>query len=257
MTAQCVTLWIGDELGALERACLRSLIRQGHGIALYSYRRPDGVPDGVEIRDAGSILPESKAFTGRNGSVAAFSDWFRYELLDRGLGTWVDTDVYLLKPLDSHRTFLFGEESAGILNNAILRLPSESPMISLLLEPFRKAGIPRGLSWRQRLPLLVRKFAKGQMDLRRLPWGSTGPLALTAVARRCGVMADALPSDVFFPVHWRRANWIVDPAVTLDELTSDRTVAIHLWNECIKDLKTRPAPEGSFLRRLQDEGREG
>lgn len=256
MTAHCVTLWIGDELGAVERACLQSVMRQGHHVALYAYRCPEGIPEGVDLRDAGTILPERKVFTGRNGSFAAFSDWFRYELLARGLGTWVDTDVYLLKPLDTGRTHLFGEESPGILNNAILRLPADSPMITLLLEPFREAEIPRGLTWRQRLPLLVHRLLSGHVDLRRLPWGSTGPLALTAIARQFGLMGEALPSDMFFPVHWHRADWLANPAVKLEQVASDRTVAIHLWNECIKHLKAKPAPEGSFLKRLQDEGRE-
>ena len=255
MTVDCVTLWIGDELGPVERACLRSVMRQGHSLALYSYGKPGGVPDGVEMRDAGMILPQTQVFTSRNGSFAAFSDWFRYELLARGLGTWVDTDVYLLKPLDSDRPYLFGEESPGILNNAILRLPPGSPAIPLLLEPFTKGAIPRGLRWRQRLPLRARSILQGRIDLRRLPWGSTGPLAVTAIAREFGLMGEALPSEIFFPVHWRRAEWLVDPTLNLEQMTTGRTVAIHLWNNCIKELKAKAAPEGSFLKRLQDEGR--
>src|SRR5690349_7920416 len=38
--ADCVTLWIGESLGAVERACLRSVLRQGHSLALYCYDRP-------------------------------------------------------------------------------------------------------------------------------------------------------------------------------------------------------------------------
>ena len=33
------------------------------------------------------------------------------------------------------------------------------------------------------------------------------------------------------------------------------TVAIHLWNECIKGFKNEPAPDGSFLSRLKREGK--
>jgi hypothetical protein len=32
-------------------------------------------------------------------------------------------------------------------------------------------------------------------------------------------------------------------------------VAVHLWNECIKGFKGDPAEQGSFLGRLQEEGR--
>jgi hypothetical protein len=36
-------------------------------------------------------------------------------------------------------------------------------------------------------------------------------------------------------------------------MVTERTVAVHLWNECIRAFKDRLAPEGSFLHRLQQE----
>lgn len=255
MTADCVTLWIGEAIGPVERACLRSALRLGHEVALYCYERPEGIPEGVEVRDANAILSERNVFTARNGSLAVFSDWFRYELQRRGLGTWIDTDVYLLRPLDMKVPYLFGEEEPGLINNAILRLPARSPMIRLLLEPFEKRSIPRGLSWRQRLPLHARQIVRRRTDLSRLPWGSTGPLALTALARLERVSAQALPREVFYPVAWREAAWIVDPSVRLEDKVANVTVAVHLWNECIRGFKNAPAPEGSFLKRLHEEGR--
>ena len=89
----CVTLWIGEGFGAVERACLRSVLRQGHRLTLYCYSEPIGIPDDVELQDASAVLPESSIVRHRGGSVAPFSDWFRYELLKRGLGTWIDTDM--------------------------------------------------------------------------------------------------------------------------------------------------------------------
>src|SRR4029079_12546124 len=87
---QCVTLWVGEGFGAVERACLRSVVRQGHRLTLYCYREPIGIPDGVELQDASQVLPATAVMRHRRGSVAPFSDWFRYELLKRGLGTWID-----------------------------------------------------------------------------------------------------------------------------------------------------------------------
>jgi len=255
VTADCVTLWIGERMGAVERACLRSVMRQGHGVALYCYRTPHGVPAGVELRNAGEIVPESRVFTGRNGSFAAFSDWFRYELLKRGLGTWVDTDMYLLHPLEMRTPYLFGEESPGIINNAVLRLPADSPMLPPLLAPFKKGRVPSGLTWRQRLPLHMQQIFRGRPDLSGLPWGSTGPLAISALAREFNLASQALPSDVFYPASWRAPDWIRDPSVMLEEIITERTVGIHLWNECIKGYKDAAAPKGSFLDRLQREGR--
>ena len=250
----CVSLWIGESLGAVERACLRSVLKQGHRLSLYSYGFVAGVPEGVVVEDAGEIIPEAEVFRHDAGSVGHFSDWFRYELQSRGLGTWIDTDVYLLRPLDEESPYLFGEQAPGVVNNAVLRLPQDSPLLPELLHPFRERVTPAWLPLRIRMSAKLRELARGNADLARLPWGSTGPQALTALARRYSLMSKALAPDVFYPVPWERADWILDPRIGLQQVVSERTVAVHLWNECIRAFKDKPAPEGSFLHRIQREG---
>lgn len=253
MPADCVTLWIGNSLGPLERACLRSVDRCGHRITLYCYSEPEGVPDGVELRDAGDILPESEIVRHCNGSVAPFSDWFRYELMKRGLGTWIDTDLYLLGQLDEGRPYLFGEERPGVINNAVLRLPADSPLLDELLLPFAGNRAP-WLSVRHRAMLRLRKLFGGGIDVGALPWGTTGPAALTAAAGKFKLSSHALPPAVFYPARWEQAAWILDPAIKLEDMVTRDTVGVHLWNECIRQVKNEPAPKGSFLARLQREG---
>ena len=119
-------LWIGDALGTVERACLRSAMRQAHAVTLYRYDPPQGVPDGVTIADAAHVVPRDRIVRYPNGSVALFSNLFRYEVQRQGLGTWIDTDLYLLQPLDFTQPYLFGYETPGMLNNAVLRLPADS-----------------------------------------------------------------------------------------------------------------------------------
>lgn len=256
MTAGCVTFWVGGALGPLERACLKSVLRQGHSHALYCYRTPDGTPDGIELRDASEIVPQNRIFAHRNGSVAPFADWFRYELQRRDVGTWIDTDVYLLQPLDNQRPYLFGKEEPGLINNAIFRVPPASPLLAELLKIFERRSVPDWLPWGAYLAARARALISGQVDLSRLPFGATGPDALTAIAKRIGLESEALPSEVFNPVAWWDAAWIRDPTIRLESVISERTVAIHLWNECIKQFKDQPAMEGSFLARLQEEARE-
>ncbi|MES2120706.1 MAG: hypothetical protein V4513_09045 [Pseudomonadota bacterium] len=248
-----MTLWIGDRLGPVERACLKSVMRQGHRLTLYCYRQPIGIPDGVRVQDASSILPENAVVRHRRGSVAPFSDWFRYELLRCGLGTWVDTDMYLLRPLNEGQEYLFGEERPGVINNAVLRLPANSPVIDQLLAPFHGA-VPSWLPARQRLVWKLRNWAAGGIDLGAMPWGTTGPAALTAAAQNYGLSALALPPAAFYPVPWQRAEWILDPSLELEQMVSPDTIGIHLWNECIREIKGRPPPERSFLQRLWTEG---
>ena len=250
---QCVTLWIGERLGAVERACMRSVLRQDHRVALYCYRPPMGIPDGVEVRDASDVLPEAKVFRTHRGSVAAFSDWFRYELQRAGAGTWVDTDMYLLRPIDETRPYLFGEEASGVLNNAVLRLPTGSPMLAPLLSPFAGEK-PYWLVPRRKAIAEVRERLLGPPSISSMPWGTTGPAALTAVARDQGLIAEAQPQEVFYPMPWTRADWILDPETKLQDVATDGTVGVHLWNEMIKRYKSKPARPGSFLAQLQREG---
>ena len=246
---ECATLWIGETVGPVERACMRSVLRQGHHLALYCYRVPSGIPPGVQLADASAILPPASVFRHRSGSIAPFSDWFRYELQKRGLGTWVDTDMYLLRPLDESGAYLFGEERPGIINNAVLRLPPDSPIIGELLKLFRPAGAqPRALLSE------LRDRLSGRMNIRAGRWGTTGRVALTAAVNKFALASHALPASAFYPVPWQRADWIIDRQIHLEDLLGESTIGVHLWNQLIKGIKNRPAPEGSFLARLQTEG---
>lgn len=254
MVANCVTFWIGETLGPIERACLKSVVRTGHRLALYCFDEPAGVPDGVELRDAGAILSKEQLADQAGGSVGLFSDWFRYELLRRSLGTWIDTDIYVVSQIDGDKAYLFGEQAPGTLNGAVLRLPADSPLLPRLLHSFEEMTTPHWLKWRFYIPSRLRELVTGQADLARLPWGSIGPHALTALAKEHGVYGFAEPIERFYPIPWQGADWILDPAIALESIVTPGTVAVHLWNECIRSFKDRPAPEGSFLHRLQREG---
>ena len=254
LSVNCATLWVGERLGRIERACLRSVQRQGHNLTLYCYRRPAGVPEGIELRDAADVLPEERVVRHRTGSVALFSNLFRYELQRRALGTWLDCDAYLIAPLDGCTPYLFGEYEPGEINSGVLRLPSESPMLAGLIEPFFERNVPDWLPWRARLAAKWRLRASGRTGIERMPWGYLGPRALTEMARRHRLDHLALRAEVLYPVRWQDADWILRPDVDLNSVITNETISVHLWNERIKHFKEEPAPAGSFLARLQEEG---
>ena len=233
---------------------MRSVLRQGHPLALYCYARPRGVPEGVRVEEAAEILPQELVLRHQRGSVALFSDWFRYELQRRTLGTWIDTDVYLVAPIEIADPYVLAEYEMDKINGAVLRLPPDSPMLPALLEPFESRTTPDWLPWYWKYPARARELLAGKADLSRMPWGSVGTYAVTALAHRFGVASQAQPPEVFHPAAWRDAHWIADPERRVEEFVTAKTIGIHLWNECIKDIKNTPAPDGSFLRRLQREG---
>ena len=251
---RCATLWIGPRLGLLERACLRSVLRQGHRLTLYCYKPPEGVPEGLEMADAAAILPADRIVRHHGGSPSLFSNLFRYELQRRGLGTWIDSDVYLLAPIDGGSDYLLGYEAPGVINGAVLRLPPDSPMLPPLIALFDEREVPPWLPWRARLAARLRLALTGRSGLADMPWGSAGPRALSWLAPHLGLADRALPREVLYPVPWQQAEWILDPAAALADKVAPQTIAIHLWNDRIKHLKDRPAPPGSFLARLQEEG---
>jgi hypothetical protein len=238
----------------VERACLKSVLRQGHRLALYCYAQPAGVPAGVELRDAAEILPENRIIRHKSGSVALFANWFRYELQRRRLGTWLDTDAYLLKPLESERPYLYGEFEPGRINNGLIRIPADSPLLPPLIALFEERTVPDWLPPRARVAAWWRLKTTGRSGLSQMPWGSAGPQALTALAHRHGLAHLAEPPEVLYPARWEDAAWIRDPGVALEDVITPRTVSIHVWNERIKQFKHEPAAPGSFLARLQAEG---
>ena len=223
-------------------------------MALYTYEPVDGVPEGVELRDAAAIVPAARLIRHHTGSLALFSDLFRFELQRLGLGIWIDCDVYFLGALDGAQPYLFGREDAHFINTGVLRIPGDSALLADLIGIFDQREIPFWLPLRHRVLAWLRRALTGRTAIERMPWGAAGPKALTALAARHGVAHLAQPPAAFCPVSYRDARWILDPSIALDDMVGPETVAVHLWNDRIAAFKDIPAPGGSFLARLQEEG---
>jgi hypothetical protein len=98
-------LWVGSELSALELLSIKSFLFHGHEFHLWLYESiQTPLPDGVIVQDANKILAKKHVFRYKNksnfghgkGSLAGFSDIFRYKLLyDKG-GWWADMDITCL-----------------------------------------------------------------------------------------------------------------------------------------------------------------
>ena len=102
------SLWVGDPLSNLEKLCIQSFLDNGHEFHLYVYDDVHGIPDGAKIKDGNEILPASDIFFTRKKYIAPFSDWFRYALLYKRGGFWVDMDTVCIKPFDFKEEIVFG-----------------------------------------------------------------------------------------------------------------------------------------------------
>lgn len=227
------SFWHGDALSPYENLCLKSFVDHGHSLHLYSYDPDLQVPPGVVLRDAGEIAPAEAIFHYGHGpgqgSVAAFANLFRYELLLRHGQWWVDTDVVCLSGTIPESAAFFALEVPGRVNCAVLRFDAGHPVMRDCRDAAHRLG--DGVAW-----------------------GETGPAMVTAMLARHGLLDHAAPAATCYPFDWNAVWRLFDPAeaAALRQATAP-AFAMHLWHEIIRRAgihKWTGVPEGCFLDAL-------
>ena len=120
------SLWIGKSLSKLEQLSMKSFIDHGHTYHLYTYDNVENIPNGVVVKDGNDILSKDEIYTYKNGSVSAFSNLFRFTLLYKKGGYWVDTDLICLKK------FTFKEDDIVLSTEPLKSYNSQTPTSSLI-----------------------------------------------------------------------------------------------------------------------------
>jgi hypothetical protein len=132
-------LWVGQALTTLEKLTIRSFLAHGHDFHLWAYDHVSGVPPGVVHRDAREILDSHRIFRYLDddpkfgfgkGSVAGFSDIFRYRLLYEEGGWWSDMDVTCLRPLEYESPYVFRSHKRFPVVGNIMKCPPKSPLMA-------------------------------------------------------------------------------------------------------------------------------
>jgi Glycosyltransferase sugar-binding region containing DXD motif len=202
-------LWIGDALSIMERLSIASFLANGHAFHLFVYSDVKDVPAGTVVRDANEILPASSIFRYRdNGSYAGFSNFFRYELLWKCGGWWVDLDTICLRPFRFAGDYVIGSELyAGGTHpiSGVLKAPPRSPLMRYLTE------VCRG------------------KDVETLKWGETGPKLVADGIARFSLEEYVQPTETFCPLAWHRWEEVLKPSASIALEPPVR--AIHLWND--------------------------
>jgi hypothetical protein len=202
------TFWTGKPLSRLERAALQSYVNCGYTVDIYTYNPiPEfmaNVPPSpfIRVHDAREILPESKLFqyAGRSMigkrddaySYLPFSDLFRFTMLAKNGGAWMDLDIFLTRPIPARilsRPYVFSSERTiqkgaykkaepEIVDMGFIKVPGPgSPLMRWILD-----HIPTGL--------LTLKTPFDYMNLYR-----KGIAAL-------GLERYVLPAHAFLPLNW-------------------------------------------------------
>ncbi len=163
-------LWIGDQLSALELLCIKSFLDHGHIFHLWTYQ-PISTPDweGLIQQNANKILPEKYVFRYTHGnkfghgkgSLAGFSDIFRYKLLWEKGGWWSDMDICCLKPLDFDAPYVFRSHDVLPVVGNLMKCPSNSPLMKYCFERASKEVTTDNRDWLKPIKILnegVQKF---------------------------------------------------------------------------------------------------
>lgn len=230
------TLWIGKELGALHAACLRSFIRNGHDVVLHAYGRPVDTPAGVRLFDANKLMKEEEILVHkRTNSLTLAADRYRYRILREGLGIYVDCDVYCVQPF-APAEYLFGWHSDDTINNAILNAPQDSAFLNAVLAASENPYfIPPWLNKYQKNLYNIRKAIGFPRHIANQRWGTIGPSLITNCVKTHGLTSHASAIDVFYPLHWEHLPLLHERGLHIKDLTTSRTMGIHLFNSALKN----------------------
>jgi hypothetical protein len=244
------SLWVGERLGYIENLCLASAIAVGHPFTLYSYT-PNilkGLPKGIDLRDAREVMPEEKLVRySDSGAVQLGANFFRYALLAKDLGYWVDMDFVFLKPLDFKLPYVFGWEYENWINNALLRVPSDSDMAHDLCNIPQTNRRPPWYGPKRSLLYYWTRLTKGDVRVQDLPWGTFSSGMVTYVAKKHAVSEQAQSPAVFYPVRWKDARALFGPSEVIEQMIKPETRAVHMWYSRLVGLVDKPPPRDSFV----------
>ena len=203
--------WDGAPLPPLAWACMRSFIERGHRLRVFSYGDL-AIPSGAVLEDARKVIRHKPAKDG-NLTIAAFSDLFRYHLLHKYGGWWVDTDVYCLTPELPPEPYAWAEQEPGVINGAILRFPKGDALCGKLLRTALKRSRKRH-SWGAIGPDLLSKYAAGRSDL-----------------------ANSGSTAAFYPWNWLEAFLVWFPETRAEvERRIDGARFIHFWDHSLRQM---------------------
>lgn len=229
-------------------AATTSMRAAGHPVNVWSYspQKLDFLrPHGVEVRAAADIIPQElfERVVGNDISYvvpAYFSDLFRYAVLYKLGGLWMDTDVVMLRPFPFRGRFFFNMEwgeahpvrgsEYSVCGNVLYAEPDNPHLRSL---------------YDISLDLLSKSS--------RLDFGILGPKLLTNyISSSAGAeLRDWVFSPMFFnSINWDEIAQFNRPIRELSAYFDERVHGLHLWTWMKVDKTPRAHGRDSPLRSL-------
>lgn len=161
-------LWIGKKLGNLELLTIHSFLNFGHDFYLWVYEPIETpLPYSVTVKNANEIISKDKVFKYKysnqyghgKGSYAGFSDVFRYALLYKYGGWWVDMDVTCLASLDYEDPYVFRRHHVFDLVGNIIKCPKNSQLMKLCYDEAVSSINENNKDWNKPI-VILNKYVK-------------------------------------------------------------------------------------------------
>jgi len=197
----------------LQFTCTRSFFARGCAVELHTCDPHLAVPDWIRRRDAAEMLPIDRVWRYQHGfcrgSPSPHSNLFRYEMLRRLGGWWVDMDIVMLREDLPAEDFYFAQliDGDAVLNVAALKAPAGRPILADAVARCRELG---------------------ETPHR----GQVGPYRWTGLVAKHGLGRYRRPCDAVHAVSARDIPALFDPARRQDVETAIRQADFfHLFNE--------------------------
>jgi galactosyl transferase GMA12/MNN10 family len=217
-------LWMERRFSRLEKLSVLSFLRFGYRYRLWSYAPIENAPDGIEICDARTIVPEDHVFAyGRFGAhrkVQGFSDLFRYRLLHLCGGWWADLDVTLLRPLPVVE-YSLAKHWNGMVGN-VMHAPRGCPWMAESAERCRQLVGPDNADWHLPINLMLEVLRREKVPITVTNFGGDHWHELERLIRRPG--AEVPDWD---GIHWCNSVWAPEKERPIPGTVYARLLAEH------------------------------
>jgi hypothetical protein len=205
--------WHGSQLGPYQLMGMRSFVNRGHFVELFTYDPTIAVPEWIVRRDANEIWPADHILTYRNGvsrgGFALHANLFRYAMLHRLGGWWIDQDVILLRQELPTQDIFFSLETVDPMRatTSVLKFPAGHPALS---------------------DCVARCVAAGESPL----YGDTAVILFTEIVKKYRIPCHNRSMDTTYPLSPLDVPAMFDPAQR-DPLLArcENSTFVHLFNE--------------------------
>ena len=223
-------MWVGGSLTKIQKTSLASFIYYGHDLTLFVYDMDLDVPEGVIKKDANQIISYEKIFLV-DGTYAAFSDLFRYKMIDVFDLIWVDADVICL---DSDwnlkdNTFIGREKTdTENLTGSVLKLPQGSDVLRYMIDK------------------------SNSFDQTKIIWAEVGPSLVTEAIEKFNYLEYVQPYTTFSGISWFEWSKIWNPEykdeiINLNKTRKTKSISVYNHTCTINGIDKENLPPGSAI----------